>query len=226
MKPAYSAEVRYHPWVGDDYWDQQERWLLLGESNYGLGPTETFAVQEMIRAQYGAAIDPSQNGTYRLFAGAERLMTGRDSLDTASTKEFWQTVAFYNYVRESMTDAEQRPTAKDFKASHQAFNHVICQTRPHVVLVLGLDLWMALPDERDGWSKGVEQDIVMPVERSASRKLSVWTGCARDTSGSHRFACFPVTHPSAIGFTANIWRDWMDAAKRTVTALQLDRSNH
>jgi hypothetical protein len=218
MTAEYSAEVRYHPWVGDRYWDQPQRWLILGESGYGLGAKEATAVQEMIRAHCGAITDSFDTGTYRVCAGAQRLMTGRDSLRTASTRDFWQTVVFYNYVRESMKDAAQRPTTKQFRDSHRAFNEVVCKARPHGVLVLGLKLWMALPGERDGWTKGPEQDIVMPVPRSSSRRLSVWTGNAEDTTCTHRFACFPVVHPSSIGFAANKWRDWMLAAKRAVAA--------
>jgi hypothetical protein len=221
MTTEYSDEVRYQPWIGDRYFEQERRWLLLGESSYYLGPTETHAVQEMIRAQYGGATDTSQNGTYRLFAGAERLMTGRRDLDAATTKEFWQTVAFYNYVRDSMPSSKQRPTRKQFKESRQAFNEVVCRIKPHAVLVLGMTIWMALPGEREGWAKGPEQDIFMPVERPRSRRLSVWNGYAEGTSGIHRFACFPVMHPSSVGFAASKWGDWMLAAKGTVGASDL-----
>ncbi|MDN7967547.1 hypothetical protein QZM91_08280 [Burkholderia multivorans] len=216
MTTAYSAEVRYHPWVGDRYSAQQERWLILGESSYALSPTDANATREMILAHCGAATVNFDTGIYRVCAGAERLVTGRDTLDAASRKEFWRTVAFYNYVNDSMPSRQQRPTAKQFRDSLRAFNDVVCQTQPHVVLVLGLRLWMALPGERDGWTKGIEQDIVMPIQRSRSRKLSVWTGMADGKTTTHRFVCFPVVHPSTIGFAASAWRDWMIAAKRTV----------
>ncbi|MBB5508731.1 hypothetical protein [Paraburkholderia atlantica] len=81
MTAEYSAEVRYHPWVCDRYWDQHQRWLILGESGYGLGPTDTLAVQEMIRAHCGATTETFDTGVYRVCAGAERLMTGQYSLD-------------------------------------------------------------------------------------------------------------------------------------------------
>lgn len=218
MTTGRSAEARYCPWVGERYWEQEQRWLLLGESSFGPGLTDKQAVQQMIRANHDAPIDPSQNVTYRLLSGTERLMTGRDLLDSAGTKDFWQTVAFYNYLRENTQSSTQRPTIKQFKAALPAFNEVICQTKPDVVLVLGVKLWMALPGEQDGWVRGKERDIVMPVTRLASRKLSVWTGYAKCAGLTHRFQCFPVMHPASKGFAAGAWRDWMAAAKRMIAA--------
>ena len=221
MTTGYSAQVRYHPWVGDRYWDQEQRWLLLGESGCCLAPNRTDALQKMIPAQHGPAVDSCQGGTDRLFAGVERLMTGRDLLDAAGTEDFWQTVAFYNYVRDSMGSSMQRPTPKQLRESLPAFSEVICELRPHVVLVLGLKLWMALPGERERWTKGKEQSIVMPVPRLASRKLTVWTGYAESAGVSHRFHCFPVMHPSSRGFAAGNWRDWMLAARRIIATSPL-----
>ncbi|MGN6666146.1 MAG: hypothetical protein ACTHKH_04125 [Trinickia sp.] len=218
MTTGYSAQVRYHPWVGDRYWEQEQRWLLLGESGYGLDSKGADALQQMIQAQNGVIIDPEQDAAYRLFAGAQRLMTGRDLLDSAGTKDFWRTVAFYHYVRDSMGSSMQRPTPRQMKESLPAFNEVVCQIRPHVVLVLGLKLWMALPGERDGWERGKERNIAMPVPRLASRKLSVWTGCAESAGVTHRFHCFPVMHPSSRGFAAGNWRNWMLAARRAIAA--------
>lgn len=218
MTTGYSAQVRYHPWVGDRYWGQAQRWLLVAESGCCRGAEGADGSRQMIQAQNKVNMDACRDASYRLFAGAQRLMTGQDLLDSASTNDFWRTVAFYNFLRDSMPSSKQRPTPKQLQESLPAFNEVVCRIQPHVVLVLGLNLWMALPGEPEGWIKGKERNIVMPVPRLASRKLSVWTGFAESAGVTHRFQCFPVMHPSSRGFAAGNWRDWMLAARRIVAA--------
>lgn len=210
MTNVFSQEVRYYPWVGDRYWEQSERWLILGESSYGLPPTETFAVQHMIRAHCGQSSGTFQKGTYRVCAAAERLIAGHDQLDPDN---FWQTVAFYNFVRDSMQKAMMRPTPLQFRQSFTAFNEVVCHLKPTVVLVLGIGLWDILPGERDGWTKGPERAVSMPT---SPRKFSLWTGCCHHGSQRHVFSCFPVAHPSSRGFAAHRWKDWMNAAKTCI----------
>ncbi|MGF6412379.1 hypothetical protein [Paraburkholderia sp. MM5482-R1] len=212
MLTGYSDEVRYHPWVGDQYWQQEQRWLILGESSYQLHPTDTMAVPDMIRAHCGDATVGFEKGTYRVCAAAERLMSGRNELDPA---RFWQKVAFYNYVLESMADSKARPTTLQYRQSLPAFNEVVCELKPHVVLVLGIKLWDALPGEREGWQKGPELEVSMPTN---SRKLSLWTANVERPLKHHIFKCFPVAHPSSRGFKADAWKDWMIAAKATVAA--------
>lgn len=215
MTVKYSTDVRYHPWIGGHYWRQEQRWLVLGESTYGLDPAETFAVQDMIRAHCGVATGGFERGVYRVCAATERLMTGQDDLGPTTRHDFWQTVAFYNFVRDSLPASTARPTPMQFKQSLAAFNEVICEVRPHVVLVLGLGLWDALPGERDGWTRGRELEVAMPAHR---RKLGIWTGYAECTPERHTFACFPVAHPSSRGFAASRWRDWMASAKNAIAA--------
>ncbi|MBJ9624450.1 hypothetical protein [Burkholderia multivorans] len=210
MTTAYSGEVRYHPWVGDQYSVQEPRWLVLGESSYGLQPSDTYAVQHMIRAHCGDHTGTFEKGTYRVCAAAERLITGREQLDPAN---FWRTVAFYNFVRDSMEKPMVRPTTLQFKQSLGAFNEVVCHLKPTVVLVLGIKLWDLLPGERNGWTKGPEHAISMPTN---SRKFSLWTGRSEHASRRHIFDCFPVAHPSNRRFAASTWKEWMDVAKTAI----------
>ncbi|RFU44746.1 hypothetical protein [Paraburkholderia sp. DHOC27] len=212
MATGYSDEVRYYPWVGDHYSKQQQRWLVLGESSYELQLTETHAVTHMIRAHCGDSTSTFETGRYRVCAAAERLITG---CEDPAPVHFWQTVAFYNYVRDSMAGAKARPTTLQFRQSLAAFNEVVCRLRPTVVLVLGIRLWDVLPGERDGWTKGPELALSMPTN---ARKLSLWTGRAQHASESHEFTCFPVAHPSSRRFASSRWKDWMDAAKACIAA--------
>lgn len=218
IRTAYSDIVRCHPWIGSQYAEQAERWLLLGESNYSEEPLDVKWLDELIQRQYGAGHDEAENGRYRMFAGAQRLVPGKDCVNDSNAKEFWSKVAFYNYVTECMPEASNRPTSAQFKQSQIAFEEVVCQLRPQVVLVLGLTTWSKLPGKKEGWIKGRELDITMPVNFASSRRLSVWQGHARQFAEYHIFDCFPVIHPSYRGFNARNWWPWINEAKNFIQA--------
>ncbi len=209
--PHFSDEVRYLPWVGDEYEHQSVRWLILGESNYGVGVHERDAVRDLIRAHFKESSGIMDNGRYRICRASERLLHG-DISEAAAIRRFWQRHAYYNYVCESMPERAVRPTPKQFRESLPALSEVLCTLRPDVVLVLGIQLWGALPGERDGWEKGDDiAQIVMP--RYPKRMLNIWTGKAAHGSMQHTFKCFPVAHPASRGFNAQDWKAWMSAAK-------------
>ncbi|WP_233808669.1 hypothetical protein [Paraburkholderia sp. HP33-1] len=216
MAAIYSSEVRYHPWVGNQYKDQKIRWLILGESGYGLRQNEPRETEWMIRAHNGDRQDGWDPMRYDICTAAERLMTGSPQLGYDARLRFWNTVAFYNFVRESMPNAQVRPTTRQFTESRGAFSEVIRTHNPHAVLVMGLNLWGYLPGTRDGWEEGQERaDVAMPRPYKR-RLLNVWTGYSDGEAKENPFACFQVAHHASRGFDANNWTTWMAAGKAEI----------
>ncbi len=216
MAATYSPEVWYHPWVGEQYQQQKFRWLILGESSYGLRDDEQRATESMIRAHNGDDQRGWAASRYRICTAVESLMTGRARLDDDEKRKFWDTVVFYNFVRESMSSAEIRPTSKQFFESRNAFSEVVRVHMPHAVLVMGLGLWRYLPGTKDGWVEGEERiDISMPLPYE-NRSLNVWTGYSDGKTKERPFACFQVAHPASRGFKAEKWSRWMAAATEMI----------
>ncbi|HEY2021873.1 hypothetical protein [Paraburkholderia sp.] len=113
------------------------RWLILGESGYGLRQDEQRETEWMIRAHNGDPQEGWKSIRYDICTAAERLMTGSPQLNDDARLRFWNTVAFYNFVRESMPNAQVRPTKRQFTESRSAFSEVIQTHKPHVVLEVG-----------------------------------------------------------------------------------------
>jgi hypothetical protein len=219
MAATYSSNVRYHPWVGKQYEQQKTRWLILGESAYDLLENEQRANEYMIRAHNGDGQDGWCVTQYAICTAVEKLMTGLPQLDGDEKRKFWDSVVFYNFVRDSMADAKVRPTSKQFIESRPAFSEVISRHRPDAVLVLGLELWRYLPGTKEGWVEGQEHaDVPMPHPYKR-RLLSVWTGYSDGKAKKDPFACFQVAHPASRGFNAGDWARWMTAGKDEIERL-------
>lgn len=86
---------------------------------------------------------------FRTFTAIGQVVTGRD-LWKLDRSDFWNSVAFYNYVQEPVLEARCRPTSQMFAAGRQAFVEILSSLQPTHVLALGIELWRHMPefDER------------------------------------------------------------------------------
>ena len=63
--------------------------------------------------------------------------------------EFWERVAFYNYVQTFSSAARVRPSPEAWgdHVAVEAFQEVLDVLEPDRILVLGKDLWRSLPSD-------------------------------------------------------------------------------
>lgn len=140
MNPL-SPSVRFEPWVGPNYPQSGKKWLILGESHYGHMDAPTDYTQELTENYV------SGSTTHRFWTRVARVFLRSDAPLT-ETRQFWQQVAFYNYVQRIVGGAaRQRPSPKDWQDSAEAFRRVLEQLRPTHMLVLGKTLWENMPYE-------------------------------------------------------------------------------
>jgi hypothetical protein len=140
----------FDPWIGDRY--QSEglnglRLLILGESQYdtdedqprpGL-PTENAETQKIVQR---LAIDKNTS----FFTKITKLVRGyRHDFSSQEKADFWQRVAFYNFVQWWLPNTRIRPTPEMWQAAQAPFLQVLEELKPHLVLVLGIDLAGGLP---------------------------------------------------------------------------------
>jgi hypothetical protein len=135
----------FDPWIGSFYESQGIRGiklLILGESHYGRIGTEKRSFTANVIQQRG------QIGRFRFFTTTQRLVIGgRGRLSIAEREDFWNRVAFYNYVQSfAGQKARRRPTADMWSAAQEPFLQTLVEVQPHVLLVLGRELRRHLPD--------------------------------------------------------------------------------
>lgn len=203
--PPDEDRVKFAPWVGENYHkgfrlgDQGPRMklLILGESHYDAWDHWAFT-RDVVMRQWG-------QGSCRMrrprlindfFPRVERLVMGKQGREEErEIEEFYEQIAFYNYVREPMLTGSERPSGKQFSSSYPAFLRVLSEITPHVVLVLGFQLWDHLPDFskcKRGFEKIKEISGLFNIkERGLNRDLDIWR-----IHASGEPVAFPVLHPS------------------------------
>ena len=135
----------FDPWIGSRYATDGVggvRLLILGESHYGTAGAERPGFTADIVRQLG------QQGRFRFFTTTQRLVAGgRGWLPDAERAEFWERVAFYNYVQSFPGPrARFRPTPEMWAAAQEPFLRTLAEVGPQVLLVLGRELRRNLPE--------------------------------------------------------------------------------
>lgn len=127
--------VNFIPYVGDDYFKQIKRVLLLGESHYGNleeGPGKTIRVaNDYINGKYN----------YRFFNCALSAFFGKDFVKD----DVMKSISYYNYVQVSMKTRKYRPTKEHWTAAEHQFLYVLEELFPDVVICCGKSLYEHLP---------------------------------------------------------------------------------
>jgi hypothetical protein len=126
----------YLPWVGDNYAASSPKVLVLGESHYKRdGFDRNTFTQEVIRSW---AV--GEQGSTKFFTTIAKVLSGKlnEGISKADKAEFWNSVAFYNFVQESVGDGPRdRPSEDMWKQAQQPFVQVMKDLSPNIVVVLG-----------------------------------------------------------------------------------------
>lgn len=153
-------ELFYEPWVGDRYDKSSPRLLLLGESHYGADADQPDATIKNTQFY----VDDKMN--HRFWTNTMKTVLGPNS--SVSRSEFWNGVAFYNYVQESVgAEPGDRPTKDQFKDSEAAFYEVLDRLQPQAILALGKTLWLNMPGTSERSRRGPTLDV-------AGEELDSW----------------------------------------------------
>lgn len=193
-----SSKINFRPWVGNQYARGVNgiRTLILGESHYQwncdrdintwLDITRVL-VQEQIDGAYSKAF----------WTKIAIAFLGRTP-SLADKAEFWNSVAFYNYVQVSAGNGPRiAPAGESWDTSAMAFKEVLEDLSPHFILVLGDRLWSRLP--KLGQIAGAE---VNGAPRSSTWLFPFIKGAA---------LAYGIKHPST-GFNGRTWNPYIKRA--------------
>ena len=184
--------VKFLPWVGQNYQlgFNGIRTLVLGESHYesknnpdiSNSPNETIdCIQEQVDG----------DNTYAFWTKVATALTGlKPTVD--DKRQFWNSVAYYNYVQESAGSGSRiEPAAKSWKMSEVPFVEVLEELKPNFIVALGYRMWDRLPNLNGHEGPKIE---------TAPPQSGTWIyphsdGCA---------LLFNIMHPSS-GFSPSEW---------------------
>lgn len=139
------SQILFKPWVGSCYLKHNlgARILILGESHYGDPGDEhenfTIDVVKLWGQEKRLPFFTKISKTV-LNYGASDFLSDQDRFD------FWENVAFYNYVQAIVGEGPRdRPSCAMWEKSESALQEVIENLAPQVIIVLGKELAENLP---------------------------------------------------------------------------------
>lgn len=136
----------FEPWVGSKYCSEGlsgVRILILGESHYGdIGEERSSFTVEVVRTRGQEKRDAFFTKVQKLVAG----LAAGDWVSDQQRSEFWEQVAFYNFVQSFCSGPRCRPTAEMWAAAVAPFLETVRELRPQILVVLGRELESHLPE--------------------------------------------------------------------------------
>jgi hypothetical protein len=196
---AWSDEVRLRPWVQEPYWKSRVRTLVVGDSHYGdLSWSSPDFTNQIVIGSFDKPL--------AFFTKSAAVIKNKILRDPSERREFWLTVAFYNYLQ---TFAGASPgvsvSHERFEESGAAFREVLARIRPNLIIVLGHRLWGNMEN------LGAKQDSPLPDVGPDLRYTEVWQ---YPTSGKGTALAFHVKHPSRGFSFARFHPLYSEAIKR------------
>mgnify|MGYP000029413442 CR=1 FL=1 len=149
--------IRFKPYIGKNYHHQDLKILILGESHY-LNENdfldyknEKERIELITHYVVNKYIEYKSNGkgfarwmnTFTKFGN----VIHNKRMNNIETINFWEKCSFYNYVQFPTRKARVSPTNEEFLKSKNAFETVIQQTKPDLVIFWGQRLWNNFPKE-------------------------------------------------------------------------------
>lgn len=157
MEAKQFKNVFFIPYIGDKYEQgyHGKKVLVLGESHYcadddGNTSIEDYPEWESLTNEVIESFKEYLRGNkehsnwMRTFTKFSRAFNNGD-LPEEQIIDFWDHVAFYNYVQVPMVAPRQSPTEEQFAKSEKAFGEILETYHPDIIIVWGQRLWTKLP---------------------------------------------------------------------------------
>lgn len=196
-----TSRPTFRPWVGKDYGKESRfgmpaRLLILGESHYG--DTRRDLTEKVIR-------DYIEGTGYPFFTKIIRTILGPEVDAYERREQFFDAIAFYNYVQSSVGDTHDTPpTDEMWKDAVDPFLRCLDDLRPTHIVAGGYRLWDHMPAHENiwmlpsidliGWFEGVS---------FPSREPKDTLGCYRHSEGHS--VVLATHHPSWIRYQPSVW---------------------
>lgn len=185
-----SPSPEHLPWCGSAYRTMRLRLLLLGKAHYGVQPSDDspeFTRELIQKVRDGHVREP-------FFTKTSALVAEASELPSQPTSEFWNKIAFLNYVPVTVgSGVHDAPTPTMWRRGNSRLLEILEDLRPTHVLSLGKEQWNRIRTLGDLKSA--------PVRQTEAGLIHIWRSDAR------AIVATPIAHPTAsFGFST---RDWV-----------------
>ena len=200
--------LKWLPWVGNEYFDSEHRILIVGESHYLTGSKSNRLEAEKLNFTLNViqtfCIDHRE--LQPTFDNLNRCLFGKKNPKKKVRTEMWKQLAFYNFVQRPMESIDERPTNEDLKTGWKVFAELIKILKPTHCIFIGF----AAADSSS--KQYICNHSKEQVGRSAARLFSV------KLDEQTIIQCIAIKHTSQY-FSWEKWHDLL-TNKNFLTRLQ------
>ncbi|MCL2224296.1 MAG: hypothetical protein FWB96_04925 [Defluviitaleaceae bacterium] len=185
MNCEWSGQVKFHPWVGENFWNAPRKVLLLGDSHYGDGDAFEGFTQDVIK--YFCF---EKKKRLRFFTGIIWTLFG----DSENLEDKFGKVAFYNYVQELMSATRVRPSRADYEAAQKPLIEVLEKLSPDFMVTFGKEMTWHFPEisEHPDWKLDI-----------AGERHEVWKNVF--VVGNRVIPVYSLPHPCGNKFNMSVY---------------------
>ncbi len=210
------CRIRFEPWIGSRY-DLclpprppifgESRVLILGESHYTDRGEDHEDHEDQYTRDFTSNIVRTRRADLQFFLNLKAACVV--PVDAMTSREFWHSVAFYNYVQWFVPGPGQETPPEMFRESRDAFRECLNCLRPTHVIACGFGLWDRLCEHQGFWcaNPDVNQGILPFVPEQFQYK-ELWAGNYHYEGGTCLIVA--IRHPAAY-FQPLAWHDMLQA---------------
>lgn len=136
-----AENIKFLPYIGENYQEASHRILILGESHYGSQALNSYRMwtKDLVQKEYLQDIAKGhKNPWIKCFRNTAEILTGKGY---NNSDYLWKDLAFYNFFQESVGDSGFRDkkyiTQELIEKSRKALHDVLDILRPDIVVVWG-----------------------------------------------------------------------------------------
>lgn len=196
--------LTWRPWIGENYENATFKILIIGESHYLARSSDKGSLEESIEKHSNkdftrwvisdVANDRFSNKIYKVLNKVFNLQS------TQEIAEFYNNIAFYNFVQTPVSNIKLRPT--DFIAGWDVFKNITELLKPDLCLFVGTKACKVLKDNREKIDLKINRVQFVP-------KIDNTYPCFVDINQkSEILNCVAIKHSSRI-FHPKDWTDFL-----------------
>ena len=141
LKPAMANGLTRLPWIGKSYREAKTKVLVVAESHYANSEDNLKLFDREFSTRYivwESRIAGAPKDRYHVlqYDNLERVFTGMRIGD--KSEDFWEHIAFYNFVQRTIYSSKGRPNGNDFIDGWKHFIDVVKVLKPDVCLFSGV----------------------------------------------------------------------------------------
>lgn len=133
--------LKYLPWIGKEFYNQKEKLLIIGESVYNWGETDSeyLNAEKSLEKEDFARIVAFEHGIEysdnkkKLARNIEKTLLS----DHSKREKFWKSITFHELVQRPLAHSKDRPTQKDYEIGSNVLVEIIKFLKPSKSIFLG-----------------------------------------------------------------------------------------